>query len=425
MAVIKIRGGARLMVALGAYVGNDPSDFAAFSQWLGRPVDKVLFYLNDWSWAAFDSSVPWATALWKDAGADVIWSVPLVVQGSSLEQAAAGAFDSHYRLAAKALAQSAQGDGPIYVRVGWEFNGDWMPWSAKGHEAAFIGAFRDLVQTFRGVSDRFSFVWDVNVGGGVINPETAYPGDAYVDVIGSDFYYNLQWDSADGHAAFQSKVDGPYGLQWQQDFAAAHHKATAVSEWGVQSDNAEAYIQDAARWFADHGMAFQNYWETNMADFNGAFHTGQNPHSGAAFKAAFGPDAAPGGQPAAPLPALDPDAAGVGRLYWTILGRDADQGGQTAFTGAMKHGAAASEVAATMLASQEFRQQHGAMNASAFVEVLYQGALGRPADGAGLQYWQGLLDSGVSRPIVAVGIAQSPDAQQHLASQIHTAWTLG
>ncbi|WP_406857049.1 DUF4214 domain-containing protein [Alsobacter sp. KACC 23698] len=413
------------MVALSAYVGNDASDLAAFSHWLGRPVDHVLFYLNDWNWAAFDSSVPWAADLWKGSGADVIWSVPLVVQGASLEQAAAGAFDGHYKLAANALAQSADSSGPIYVRVGWEFNGDWMPWSAKGHEDAFIGAFRDLVQTFRGVSDRFKFVWDVNIGGSVIDPATAYPGDAYVDVVGTDFYYNLQWDSPDGHAAFQSKVNGPYGLQWQQDFAAAHHKATAVSEWGVQSDNAEGYIQDAARWFNDHGMVFQNYWETNAANFNGQFHAGQNPHSGAAFKAAFGPAGSSGGGPAsAPGASLDPDAAGVGRLYWAILGRDADQGGQTAFTSAVKHGASPSDVAATMLNSQEFHQQHGSMASSAFVDLLYQGALGRSADGSGLHFWQGLLDSGVSRASVAVGIAQSADAQQHLASQIHTAWTL-
>jgi hypothetical protein len=31
------------MVALSAYVGNDPSDLGAFSGWLGRPVDNVLF----------------------------------------------------------------------------------------------------------------------------------------------------------------------------------------------------------------------------------------------------------------------------------------------------------------------------------------------------------------------------------------------
>ena len=96
-------------------------------------------------------------------------------------------------------------------------------------------------------------------------------------------------------------------------------------------------------------------------------------------------------------------------------------GGQTAFTSAVKHGASHSDVAATMLNSQEFRQQHGSLASSAFVDLLYQGALGRSADSSGLQFWQGLLDTGVSRASVAVGIAQSPDAQQH---QIHTAWAL-
>ncbi|WP_336492820.1 glycosyl hydrolase, partial [Methylobacterium nigriterrae] len=240
------------MTALSVYVGNDPAALAAYQAWLGRPVDDVLFYLNNDSWAAFDSSVPWAVGLWAPSQTSVIWSVPLTVWGTALDEVATGAYDAHFLKAAQALAAGRSEAGPIYVRLGWEFNGSWMPWAAQGHEAAFVTAFQNVVSLFRSVSDQFRFVWDVNAGGSY-DPAKAYPGDAYVDVVGMDFYYNTAWDPTDPLKAFASKVSQSYGLQWQQDFAAAHGKATAISEWGVQTDGAGAYIAAAAKWFADHG----------------------------------------------------------------------------------------------------------------------------------------------------------------------------
>ncbi|WP_336488119.1 carbohydrate-binding domain-containing protein [Methylobacterium nigriterrae] len=276
------------MTQLGFYTSNDPAALTAAQKWLGRPVDNVLNYLNNDSWAAFDSSVPHETGLWRSAAASTIWSVPLTVWGTSLEQVATGAYNSHFLQAAQALAQcKPSSDGSIYVRVGWEFNGTWMPWSAPGHEAAFIQAFHNLVDTFRSVSGQFKFVWDVNEGGGSIDPAKAYPGDKYVDVVGMDSYYNIAWDSKDPAAAFQNNVTEQYGLQWQQDFAAAHGKPTAISEWGIQTDNAGPYIQAMAKWLADHKVVFANYWDSNFAAYNGQIDNGQYPNASAAFKAAF------------------------------------------------------------------------------------------------------------------------------------------
>ncbi|WP_336489083.1 carbohydrate-binding domain-containing protein, partial [Methylobacterium nigriterrae] len=67
----------------------------------------------------------------------------------------------------------------------------------------------------------------------------------------------------------------------------AHGKATAISEWGVQTDGAGAYIAAAAKWFADHGMLYQNYWESDYANYDGAFRDGSKPQSAQAFKQAF------------------------------------------------------------------------------------------------------------------------------------------
>lgn len=276
------------MTQTGVYLGTDPTKLSTYTQWAGAAPANVLNFLNNDSWSGLDSSAGWQAWQWKGAGPGNVWAMPLTVHGTSLEQVATGAYNGHFLTAAQALAQSQpSNDGSIYVRVGWEFNGDWMPWAAQGHEDAFINAFHQLVDTFRSVSDKFKFVWDVTEGDSTYNPAKAYPGDHYVDVIGMDTYYNTAWDSTDPTAAFQHNVKEPYGLQWQQDFAAAHGKATAFSEWGVQSDNAGPYIQAMSKWMSDHHMVYANYWNSSEGGYNGTLSNGQYPHAADAFRESF------------------------------------------------------------------------------------------------------------------------------------------
>ena len=61
---------------------------------------------------------------------------------------------------------------------------------------------------------------------------------------------------------------------------------------------------------------------------------------------------------------------------------------------------------------------------TAFVQALYEGALGRSADATGLQSWTDALTHGASRADVAVGIAESPEAHVHLTSVIENGWRL-
>ena len=143
------------------------------------------------------------------------------------------------------------------------------------------------MRQFRSVSAKFKFVWDFNIPGR-IDPATAYPGDEYVDVIGTDVYYDLRYDSSDPIEAFYSKVSKKYGLQWQQDFAARHGKVTSISEWGVNLNSAGPYIRNMAAWVKGKNVRFENYWGSNAA-FAGALSKGQYPSAGKAFQRAFGP----------------------------------------------------------------------------------------------------------------------------------------
>jgi hypothetical protein len=274
-------------IPLSFYIGNDPARLAVVSAWLGREPDAIQLHVGRASWSDWNSSSGWLAGLFGNRGIDLRWSVPLIPVGADLAQAAAGTYDDHYRKQARTLVAATPQGQDIYVRLGWEFNGDWQPWSAIGKAESYRQAFQRAVTVFRSESGRFEFEWTPNIGDQGMNPSLAYPGDAYVDVIGMDFYYDTAYYSSDPEAAWSQMVDQTYGLAWHQDFAAQHGKPTAYAEWGVNSNNAGAFIANARNWFADYDVVYHNYWDSN-ADFQGMLSDNQYPAASAAFVDAFG-----------------------------------------------------------------------------------------------------------------------------------------
>jgi Ca2+-binding RTX toxin-like protein len=270
------------------YIDNSMSSVAQNATWLNSHLDAIQLVGGFGSWWDWNNSPKWIAQQVAGADVDIKWSIGLIPWGATLENAAKGQYNGNYLALAKDMAAIAGGDDKIHIRLGWEMNGNgWFPWSANGHEKAYVGAFQQFVDTFRSVSDKFVFEWTPNIGSQGMDVASVYPGDTYVDVIGLDFYYNSQWDPKDPVAAFNYFVNQPYGLQWQQDFADAHGKPTAIGEWGVNSDTAGAFIEMAAQWFEDHNITYQNYWNSN-ADFKGRLSDGQYPNAGKVFQAIFG-----------------------------------------------------------------------------------------------------------------------------------------
>ena len=99
-----------------------------------------------------------------------------------------GVNDASFRAVATQLVASGFPDAVL--RLGWEYDGDWMPWAAPGKETNLIAAFRHVHDVFQSVSTRFRY--DFNGTTGVDGWKTTwakcYPGDAYVDIIGGDAY---------------------------------------------------------------------------------------------------------------------------------------------------------------------------------------------------------------------------------------------
>lgn len=269
--------------ALGVYDGNDASAVTAFEQWLGRPVDGVLAYVGDQGWSDYDAG--WAVDLWSQIDRPVFWSVPLIPNGATLQEAATGAYDDHYRQVASELAGTRPEDPTLIVRTGWEFNGNWFAWHAAGQEDAFIGAWHHFVDSFRSVSDRFAFDWCPNIGDLGMDPAKAYPGDNYVDIIGVDVYYLKSEQPDDNNAAWDWMLNEKYGLQWHHDFAEAHHKPMSYPEWGVQGDSVQ-YLDHVAQWFQDNPVSYQTLWDSNSA-YAGKLSDGQYGATGDEYRALF------------------------------------------------------------------------------------------------------------------------------------------
>jgi hypothetical protein len=199
---------------------------------------------------------------------------------------------------ARTILDSRAGDDrPIYVRTGWEMGGDWFPWGAQGigNPEAFKAAFRNFATAFNAVSERFEIVWDVVGDKGDV--EQFYPGDDVVDVVSQDFYWFTDWMGTDPVAAFNQHAYGhSYGLQWLENFADAHGKKTAYSEWGVPDGiDATAYIKLAEQWFEDpnHNTVYHTYWDSNSA-YPGLLSDADDA-SAQAYRAAFSPPGGGGG----------------------------------------------------------------------------------------------------------------------------------
>src|SRR5690348_16945626 len=229
-------------------------------QWLGRKLDDVVGFLNNSSWAEFDSSVQWELDQWPNHEKLLI-SVPLTVNGTSLHDAASGAFDQHFIEAAQKIAAY---DPTAIIRPGWEMNGDWMPWSAASDPDDYIAAYHRLVDALRSVSPTFTFDRCVNIGAQAMNPLAAYPCDDYVDTIGMDLNKSTAWTAGmTPDQRWDWLLHQPTGLEWHRDFAAAHGKPMSYAEYATNIDDG-TFVSHMADWIQQNNVAFHSYW--NMDD---------------------------------------------------------------------------------------------------------------------------------------------------------------
>ncbi|MER2268925.1 DUF4214 domain-containing protein [Methylobacterium oxalidis] len=120
----------------------------------------------------------------------------------------------------------------------------------------------------------------------------------------------------------------------------------------------------------------------------------------------------------------DKQAADVSRLYYTMLNRAPDANGLKFWTDQLDHGGSLSSLAQGFLSSGESQAKYGSLSNGAYVDALYQNALGRVSDADGHQFWTARLDAGTSRADLAVQLTDSAEAQSVHVGQIEQGWFL-
>ncbi len=278
---------SRSVPRLGVYAGPGAGGVAAartFERTTGAPLSQLLDFGSGDSWAGV-TGPEWLLKPHASSGLRLEYSLPLFPagKGNSLADCADGRYDGHWAELGHNLV--AAGLAGTVVRPGWEFNGDWYPWAAKGHAAQYVGCFRHVVTTMRATpGERFRFDWNPNLGPGKLPAEQAYPGDAYVDYVGVDAYDTSSWSRLLG---------GDHGLRFWSGFAALHHKSLAIPEWGVTGGGGgrgddPSYIDHMLSFMtsAKNHVAYEQYFDVTSSVARHSIDLGTPfPRSRAAFLA--------------------------------------------------------------------------------------------------------------------------------------------
>ncbi|WP_457938063.1 glycoside hydrolase family 26 protein [Mesorhizobium sp. 10J20-29] len=285
---------------IGAYRGpgcDGRKAMAEFETFIGRKAERTVDALNAESWREMRRSIPWIVKCWSGSGIALTLSVPMLPRGggSTLREGADGAYDQVFLDTARALVRYGQQDA--IVRIGWEFNGDWVPWAASKDPEAYKLYFRRIVETMRSVPGQaFLFEWCPNHGRHAMDPTEAYPGDDVVDVIGMDVYAE-EWNDPDADPAerFRNYLEQPFGLKWHRDFARERGKPTSYPEWGVGDKpgghgvgDDPVFIAGMADWFEEAKPLYQSYWDVRASDYNARMSDFQFPAAAEMFQRRFG-----------------------------------------------------------------------------------------------------------------------------------------
>jgi len=291
-------GGGASAIPLGDYAGtDDPQDLVGFGAATGTDPTYAVDYLDKTDgWSAMDDAS--IAQGWKGTGYRLVLGIPILPGTGTLAEGATGAYNGYFATLARNLV--SDGEANAILRLGWEFNGSWYPWYvADATDAAnFVRFWQQIVTTMRAATgQQFKFLWNASADTGTsYTPAQAYPGNAYVDYVGTDVYDEFWGSPFTPAASWSSELTQQWGLNWLASFAAAHGKPIAIPEWSVSvRDDGHglgddpSFIDNMAAWFVAHQVAFDCIFSFDISGSNRYDITdGTFPASLAAFRAAFG-----------------------------------------------------------------------------------------------------------------------------------------
>ena len=265
------------------YTRHQIDALVAFGKLVGRNFNCAVVY-NDAAptWAGFekpwfvvhsDPNLNWAKWATAVPGRRLIVTQSMIPDEAPADwriRVAAGEYDEHARALARNLV--AAGLGSSVIRLGHEANGTWYRHSIGSTQADFI-AWRTywarVVTAMRSVPGAaFQFDLCINAGYRPIAFADYYPGDAYVDIMGIDFYDVLAVPATT-----------PWFVHWLQQynqrasmrdllqFARQHGKRVSIPEWAVTARGSfpgfgddDLYVDALADIVRSNPVEYQSYF---------------------------------------------------------------------------------------------------------------------------------------------------------------------
>jgi hypothetical protein len=174
-----------------------------------------------------------------------------------------------------------------------------MSWAATtpSAEASYASYFQQIVTAMRSVpGEHFRFVWNPDAGAFTqsgYSVAAAYPGNAYVDVIGLDAY-DQSWTTPLTPTNVWSSTTLPT-LTAAAQFAASNGKPLAFCEWGlaIRSDghglgDDPYFVNQMVAWMKSNDVTYESYFDANSGGVNSLITGGSFPNGLAAFIADLG-----------------------------------------------------------------------------------------------------------------------------------------
>lgn len=288
-------------------VNGDPLNNTAyvdeFCTARGRPCGIAQTYTDRTSYRSMTGGTGWTFENFEDFPGVLVVSQGLVPEGRAADLAgcAKGDFDSHWRNFGTLMVSYGRGDS--IVRLGWEFNGDFMAWRAPDAKT-WIACYRRAADGIRATNPAVILDWTINahdtpagICGGVST--NCYPGDEYVDIIGIDNYDHFP--ATPTKAEFDRVNAAAEGLTWLHAFAEQHGKPFSVGEWGVVANadgggDSPGFIRWMHEWFASHAadLAYEAYFTSceNSVVQSSLYRADgdcqQNPKASIVYRSLFG-----------------------------------------------------------------------------------------------------------------------------------------
>lgn len=194
-----------------------------------------------------------------------------------------GTYDSVITNRAQALAAFAW---PVFLRPGWEMNGNWYTWSGplnNNQPELFVSAWQHIWRLFRQAgATNVAFVWCPNAASSPGGTNTAstnnwryyYPGDSYVDWVSTDCYNWGDYNTVN-YGTWQNlrNVLDPIVTDWKANFGGfgGAAKPFILAEYGCYPTpgNKAHWLTDAFAYIKTSGITAISAFDTNNSVIQG------------------------------------------------------------------------------------------------------------------------------------------------------------